>query len=269
MQLGISTYSFPWAIGVAGYEPSNPLTARGLLEVAMQSHIHFVQFGDNYPLHHLSPQELTDLKNYADEWNIQIQVGTRGLTMANINTYLSIASFVNSDFLRIVIDDTDYHPLESEVILIIKTLLPQLKFHGVKLAIENHDRFASKTLKKIIEETDPECVGICLDTANSFGAGEGISEVVAYLAPYTFNLHLKDFIIDRVQHKMGFHIKGCAAGEGLLDIPWLVNEVCKYERCNTATLEVWSDPEPTIEATVQKEKEWAEKSIYYLKTIIS
>jgi L-ribulose-5-phosphate 3-epimerase UlaE len=48
-----------------------------------------------------------------------------------------------------------------------------------------------------------------------------------------------------------------------------VNRVKEYGRCNTATLEVWSNAAATPEATVQQEQEWVEKSITYLKTIVA
>lgn len=268
MQLGIGTYSFPWAIGVNNFKPPCPLTAVDLLNYAARKNIRFVQFGDNYPLHQFAKEEVANLKKEADESGIQIEVGTRRLSIENISTYLAIANLMKASFLRMVIDDADYHPDEQDVIGIIKKSLAQLQASNVKLAIENHDRFSSVVLKRIIEDTDPQWVGICLDTANSLGAGEGIGEVAAQLAPYTINLHIKDFTIERVPHKMGFQVRGCPAGTGMLNIPWLVKEVTSRSQCCTATLEVWSDVEATIEATVQKEQQWVEQSIDYLKTII-
>jgi sugar phosphate isomerase/epimerase len=269
MELGISSYSFPWSIGVKDFTPEHPMNGLELLQYAHTKNIRHVQFGDNLPLHLLQEKELVDLKNAADELSVQIQVGTKRLTVENVQAYIAITNIAGADFIRMVIDDADYRPTENEVIKIIKDLLPQLEDAGVCLAIENHDRFSVKTLKHIIESTDPRWVAICLDTVNSLGAGEGINEVVACLAPYTINLHIKDFIIERVDHKMGFKVSGCVTGEGMLNIPWLIEELSKAGRCTTATLEVWSDPEKTIEATTCKEREWVEKSISYLKTKIT
>ena len=136
------------------------------------------------------------------------------------------------------------------------------------LAIENHDRLSSAVLKQIIESTSAESVGICMDTANSLGAGEGIHEVMETLAPYTVNLHIKDIIIKRISNKMGFTIEGAAAGQGMLDIPWMVNELKKTGKCATATLESWSVKSGSIQSTVDKEHQVAETSIQYLKKIL-
>ena len=269
MELGISSYSFPWSVGVKDLTPAHPMNVMDLLQYAHSQNVHHVQFGDNLPLHVLQEKELVDLKNKADELSVQIQVGTKRLTVENVQAHISIANSVGADFIRMVIDDADYRPAVNDVIKIINELLPELEDAGVCLTIENHDRFSVKTLKHIIESTDPRWIAICLDTANSLGAGEGVGEVVGCLAPYTINLHIKDYTIERVNHKMGFKVSGCVAGEGMLNISWLIEELSKGGRCTTATLEVWSDPEKTIEASMCKEREWVEKSISYLKTIIT
>ena len=265
MQLGISSYTFPWAVGNEDYKPTGALTAFSLLDYAIENEIRFLQFGDNLPLHLLSEQELFSLRQKADEKKIRIQVGTRALKQEHILHYLSLAKTLDSSFLRVVIDDNNFEPTVAEIIQTIQALLPHLKQSGVCLAIENHDRFTADTLKLIIEHTDDRMVGICLDTANSFGAGESIKEITQILSPYVINLHIKDFIISRISNKMGFIIQGCAAGEGMLDISWLIKKFSNHPKCSVATLEVWSTPEEDLEKTVQKEKAWVEKSINYLK----
>jgi sugar phosphate isomerase/epimerase len=268
MQLGISTYSFPWSFQAGDFAPAEPFTFKNLLLTAEKKGIRYVEFGDNYPLHKLTSEQLIKLKQTSDGLEISLRTGTRGLTVSNITQYVAIARNVNSPFLRVVIDDADHHPTEAEVIEIIINLIPLLKQENVQLLIENHDRFKAQTLRRIIESTDPEWVGICLDTANSIGAGEGIHEVVEVLSPYTVNLHIKDFKIERKKHKMGFIVTGCVAGEGMLDIPWLLKEVGRHRKCETAVLELWSEPRETIEETIKMENEWADKSIDYLKTLI-
>lgn len=269
MRLGISTYSFPWSVGIAGFLPSHPLSAIELLQYASEKKLSYVQFGDNYPLDALQHFELNELKNKAEQLNIKIQPGTRKLTVENVATYISIATIFQSDFIRLVIDDEGYHPTVNEVIKIINEVVPYLNQANVLLAIENHDRFPALTLKHIIDATDTDHIAICLDTANSLGAGEGLKEVIAVLAPYIFNLHIKDFTVKRLHHKMGFTINGCEAGAGILNIPSIVEEIRKYGRCYSAILELWSDPAPTIEETIRKEKQSVENSIQYLKTFLS
>jgi len=244
------------------------LSAEGLLQFAATHNLHYVQFGDNMPLHSLSEEEQSNLKAIAEKLQINIEVGTRRLTVDNITLYLAIAQKFNSSFLRVVIDDADFHPNEHEVIDTIRTLLPKLEEKGIVLAVENHDRFPATTLQKIIEQTSPQYVGICLDTANSIGANEGINEVLQVLGEYTINLHLKDFTIRRLPHKMGFLIEGCAAGDGALNGPAIIRQLKTYKKCKTVTLEVWSSPEATTAQSIAREKQLVESSINYLKTIL-
>jgi L-ribulose-5-phosphate 3-epimerase UlaE len=99
------------------------------------------------------------------------------------------------------------------------------------------------------------------------GAGEGIAEVVRTLAPFTINLHLKEFVIRRVSHKMGFVVEGLPAGEGMLNIPNLLDAIEKTGKCKSAILELWTPPSETIEETIRKENDWAEQSIVNLKKL--
>ena len=120
----------------------------------------------------------------------------------------------------------------------------------------------------MVTELGDQHVGIVLDTVNSFGAEESPSKVLQTLGPLTLNLHLKDYVIRRASHQMGLLVEGCAAGEGRLDIPQLVSEVESFGQCQTAILEFWLPPEEDIEATLLKERDWAERSVHYLKGVI-
>jgi L-ribulose-5-phosphate 3-epimerase UlaE len=101
------------------------------------------------------------------------------------------------------------------------------------------------------------------------GAGEAVREVTEVLAPYTLNLHLKDFTVRRASHMMGFVVEGTPAGQGMLDIPWLLEEVRGHRRCESAILELWTPPESDPAKTVAKEGRWAEDSLKYLKPLFA
>ena len=268
MELGISTYTFPWAVGINGFEPEKKLTPFDLLLTAKHFGISRLQIGDNFPLHLLDYERLISLKQEAGKLKIQLEVGTRRLTADNLLRYLVIAESLHSPFLRVVIDDQDFHPSPAEVKEIIKAVIPQFRQKNVILAIENHDRFPAYVLEDIICDTDKEFVGICLDTANSLGAGEGINEIMKVLAPYTVNLHIKDITITRLSHKMGFMVQGCAAGKGDLDIINIIKTIKTNGKCKSVTLELWSDFQKDIKTTIENEKKWAEESISYLKKLI-
>lgn len=112
-------------------------------------------------------------------------------------------------------------------------------------------------------------LGICLDTVNSFGALEGPDVVVRTLGPWTVNLHIKDFGVTRASHQMGFAIEGRPAGQGQLDVPWLLNTLRSLDRDVNAILELWTPPDPTLSETIAREGAWAAESVAYLRGLIS
>jgi sugar phosphate isomerase/epimerase len=153
--------------------------------------------------------------------------------------------------------------------------MPAFERARVTLAIENHDRLPARTFARILKKIDSEHAGICLDTVNSFGALEGPEAVVDALGPWTVNLHVKDFTIFRARHQMGFQIEGRPAGQGRLDVPWLLQRLDVLGRSagrkplSTAIVELWTPPEETLAETIAKEARWAQASIAYLRQMIA
>lgn len=269
MRLGIGSYTFTWAVGVPGHAPRQPLTPLGLLERAGKLGVSVVQFCDNLPLTSLTPAELEGLCAFAREHGIAVELGTRGIAdTANLLAYVQLAKLLSAPFVRMVVDSQGHEPSPEECVSRLRPLLPCFAEAGVKLAIENHDRFSSAALARIVEELGPDHSGICLDTVNSFGALEGPEIVVKTLAPYTLNLHVKDFTIARVSSQMGFVINGCAAGQGRLNVPWLLDQLRAAGRDVNAILELWTPFGPTLDDTLAREAAWAEISVRYLRQII-
>jgi 3-oxoisoapionate decarboxylase len=268
MQLGLSSYTYTWAVGVPDSLPPKPLSAFDLVDKASSTGIKLIQVADNLPLENISSGQLNDLINYTKENKVSIEMGSRGLTPEHTFDCLKTAETLHSPILRMVIDSQDFAPDIQSVIGIIRDLLPEFESRKIRLAIENHDRFKAREFEKIIQSVGSEWVGICLDSVNSMGAGEGFETVSEILLPYTINLHIKDFTIRRVSHKMGIIIEGAPAGKGMLNIEDLISRLSETGQCKSAILELWTPPEKTTEDTVIKEEKWASESIEYLKNII-
>ena len=263
MKLGLSSYTFGWAVGVRGHEPPHPLGEHGLLDKAREHGMKLLQIADNIPLHTFGPERLKQLAASATRDGVELEIGVRGLKTKHIAAYASIARRLSARLIRVVVDDRDYHPATDAMISILREVIPLLD--GLTLGIENHDRFSAIALRSIIETAGSERIGVCLDTANSLGVGEGINAVAAVLAPVTVNLHIKDFSVERLPHLMGFTVTGCPAGRGLLHLPNLLKQLAPFSSCRTAVLELWTPPEPRLEDTIAKEAAWAAHSIAYLK----
>ncbi|HET6559831.1 MAG TPA: TIM barrel protein [Prolixibacteraceae bacterium] len=266
MEIGISSYAFTWAIGVPGKEPGRPMNIFELIDMATRLNVKVVQVADNLPLEKFSDEELIAIKQYADRAGIQIEVGARGMTPERLEKYIRIAQIMGSPILRFVIDQKGFQPSMDEIHAIISDAIPALKMVDIILAIENHDRLLTTDFVEMVEKSGSKHVGICLDTVNSMGAGEGLETVIGRLAPLTVNLHVKEFSVERVFHQMGFVIEGKPLGKGMLPLADLVKRVSPL--CQSAILEQWTPPEQTIEATIKKEKDWALESISYLKSTL-
>ncbi len=263
MKLGLSSYTFGWAVGVRGHIPASPLDEHGLLDKCSEHDVKLLQIGDNLPLHELADARLTRLAECAVSQGAQLEVGARGLTTQRIAEYVAIARRLGARLIRLVIDDAGYHPDPKTVTKLLREAVPLLD--GLTLGIENHDRFPAATLREMIEAAGSDRIGVCLDTANSLGAGEGLDAVVRELGPLTVNLHVKDFHIVRAPHLMGFTVEGQPAGSGFLNLPRLLEQLAPFNRCRTAVLELWTPPEPRLDDTIAKEATWAVQSLRYLR----
>ncbi len=161
------------------------------------------------------------------------------------------------------------NPPPDDLIALLRNAEPGLAAANVMLALENHDRFPAATLRGIIESAAIPHAGICLDTANSLGAGEGLSAVTATLASLTVNLHVKDVRISRLPHMMGFVVEGRPLGAGQLAIAETIECVRQHSRCASVILEAWTSPAATMEQTVRRERADAELSIGRLKALVA
>jgi sugar phosphate isomerase/epimerase len=263
MQLGLSSYTYGWAVGVRGYPLASPLDEHGLLDKCLEHRVKVLQLGDNLPVHAFTAERLQRLAERVARENVRLELGARGLTLQHVQRYAGLARQLGAKLLRFVIDDTHYHPTPAVVTEILRASHAQLD--GLLLGIENHDRFPAATLRSVLEGAGSERIGVCLDTANSLGAGEGLDAVVSVLGSLTVNLHVKDFAIQRLTHQMGFTVHGRPAGSGMLDLAALLRQLAPHGRCATAILELWTPPERELADTVAKEARWTAESMDYLR----
>lgn len=268
MRLGISSFTFTWAVGVPGHLPDQPLGPIDLVRRAAEWGVRVVQFGDNLPLHERLSREIRELGRIARTEGVSLEVGARTLDRTLLKRYVGLAAELGSPILRLVADP-EGEPLVEAISHPLEPLLADLRAANIVLAIENHDRLTAAQLVALVERLGSECVGICLDTVNSFGALEGPRLVVEALAPYTVNLHLKDFTIFRAPQNMGFIIEGRPLGQGRLDIPWVLETLRAHGRDPNAILELWTPAQGTLEETVALERRWAEESVRTARRFIS
>jgi len=261
MEAGISSFAFGWAVQLR--QP--PLEGLGLIGFAHRHGLRIVQLGDNLPVHRLPPERRAELLRYAKEAGVRLELGARGLTEAHLQAYLVHCRELETSLLRFVVDTASHEPPLAEITALLRNAAPTLAAAGITLAVENHDRFSAASLRRLVEEVGSPHVGICLDTANSLGAGEGLEHVASLLAPVTVNLHVKDVIIRRLPHQMGFTIHGCTLGEGQLPIRQTVDRLRELGYRGSAVLEAWWPPAADAEETLAGELGSAEAGLRTLK----
>jgi sugar phosphate isomerase/epimerase len=269
VKLGLGSYACAWNIGVPGCEPAVRLDACGLIQRAASLGLSLVQIADNIPLERCTEGELRTIRAAAGDAGVSLELGTRGIQPDHLRRFLELCNLFESSILRVIIDTPSERPAPGQVVETLLQVMPDIAAASVVLAIENHDRFDARTFAWIVDQVGGQHAGICLDTVNSFGALEGPAVVIETLVPYIVNLHLKDFVIHRHPSMMGFEITGAPAGQGRLDIPGLLATIRASGRDPNAILELWPPREPDIEATIAREREWADESVRYLRTLIS
>ncbi len=258
MKLGIGSYTYTWAIGVPGARPEQPLTVRGLVGKARELGVSVVQFGPNLEF------TFADCEA-ARRQGLELEIGTVSL---DLEEQILQARAVGASLLRTVLQEEG--PLTvslSEIESKLRALLPVLEEQQVRLALEN-SIIPARQMRALLETIGHPALGVTLDTANSLAISEGWRQVLAELAPYTFCLHVKDYELRREWHRMGFRVEGRPAGQGRLDIPYLIDTLRQAgARCN-AILELWTPQQATLADTIALEDAWARQSISYLRTLI-
>ena len=105
----------------------------------------------------------------------------------------------------------------------IRVAVPIVEKYKMPLGIENHKDWLVDQQVALLKEHSSEYLGVCLDTGNNMAVLEDPVMVVEKLAPYTFNVHLKDMAV--AEYPQGFLLSEVALGEGMLDMKRIVSAV--------------------------------------------
>jgi sugar phosphate isomerase/epimerase len=267
MKLGIGTYCYMWSIGFDDARPEHPMNAIGLLQKARELGVSLVQVGPNLPLDKLAEAELDTFVQQARAGSIGLELATRGLETNQLSRQVALARHVGSTLLRTIPEVGGAKAGPAVTADYVAAILPQLQSAGVKLGLENGN-MPAKNLRWVVEKIASPYVGIVLDTANSLAVPEGWKHVTRTLAPYTNCLHVKDFVVQRVWSMMGFTVEGRPAGQGQLDIPWLLETVQSAASQFNVVLELWPPEQKTLQETIDLEQAWAMQSVRHLRSLI-
>ncbi len=265
MKLGINSYTYMWSIGFEGARPQKPMDVFDLLQKACELGVKVLQLGPNLPL----PEEnLDELGKRACGAGIELELGTRGLEPEHLRSQVSRCERLGSTLLRTIPEIGGQTPPVADIPGYLHQTVPLLESRGIRLAMEN-GKIPARELAWAVGQAGSALVGVVLDTANSLAVPEGWEYVTEVLAPHTMCLHLKEVVIKRVWHMMGFVCEGRPAGQGQLDIPWLL-ETCRQSAHDfNVILELWPPEQATLEETIRLEQAWAVESVAFMRKYIT
>ena len=277
MKLGINTYTYLWSIGFQGAHPAyperearpeHPMTLLDLLRKARELGVHLVQTGPNLPLDALPETEIDEFIRTAQEWEIELELGTRGLDYEHLVRQIELARRMGARLIRTLPEVAGVYDVDGSLIPpALRQIAPLLESEGICLGIEN-GRTPAALLAAALERVSSPNVGIVLDMVNSLAVPEGWKEVTRILAPYTVCVHYKDFSIRRQWHMMGFLCEGTPAGQGMVETAWLLEQLQASRHPFNVIVELWPPEQPSLEATVALEQAWAVDSVRYLRQFI-
>jgi sugar phosphate isomerase/epimerase len=245
------------------------LTPRGLLEKARAFGLDVLQIADNLPLDKLSGPELETLRCDSGELGITLEAGTRGVEPERLLRYLEIARVIGARLVRTLTRSADSRPDLDQVMRWIGHVLAAYEAAGVVIAVENNESHTAREYSRLVREFSSRSLGICLDTANSYGGEESTDEVLAELAPHAVCLHYKDFAISRLNHRMGFLVEGRAAGEGRVNAAHVLEVVSRCGCGANVIVELWPPFTGTIGGSIAQETVWAGRSVSFLKRMLN
>jgi len=206
------------------------------------------------------------LRDAARDMRLTIELGTIGTDADELRAWLRVARVLGSKVLRtIIVDPTPNLTQERRA---LEQVLPEYESAGVAIAVESHERVSVYALKGLITDITSPSLGVCLDSVNSLGRGEGIREVTDLLAPHVLCVHLKDFRAVRGETDMGFRIEGAELGTGGLDYRYVLERVYEHNPVVSVILEQWTELSASVEATIGLQWEWAQTGVETMKKAI-
>ncbi|MFT4013523.1 MAG: TIM barrel protein [Paracoccus sp. (in: a-proteobacteria)] len=268
MKLGLGSYAFRWSIGIKDKQPSRPMTAIEVLDIAHDHGLSVVQYADNLPLDRLTVDEHLALKARADDYGMALELGTQGFNAEELARYIPIGERIGSNILRVALDADDALIPVPELAAQLRGLLPDGKRAGLRFAIENHFNYPSPRMVELLDAVADDSLGVCLDVANSICAGEWPMATVRMLAPYTINLHFKDYQITPDPYGVGFRIHGTPLGEGRAELAEVLDCLSHCPPEMSVILEHWLPHSEDMEATRAQEHVWLDRTVAAARRLV-
>lgn len=217
------------------------------------------------------------LRERAEEYGLYIELGSWGVTVPVLERNIRMAHLLGAKVLRTALGGLrliTWNPATLEKELAAKTddirrAVPLLEKYQIRLAIENHQDATADELVRLIREIDSPYVGICVDTGNGLPIMENPYELIGKLVPYTMAAHFKDMtIINTSTFPAGAQILGVALGQGIFDLPRMLQMIQEYAPDINLTIETQLGPRDTPEESIKYEDGAVRESVRYAREVL-
>ena len=261
MAIGLSTYAFFWRSSAAAPRPAG---LHEMLEETASLGPTVFQICDYPPIESAPAAELTRIRDHAADLGLTLELGTRGISAERLDRYRDLAAALGATFVRSMLNTAEHRPGREEAVALLRAALPGYQDRGLTLGLETYEQVATSDLVDVIRAVDSPSLGVCLDPANCVARLETPDSVIAQVAPYVVNLHIKDFAFSRAPGWVGFSLTGCLLGTGLLDYDGMVAAIRPGERGISQVVEHWLPRADTMKETCAAEREWTRHSAEFL-----
>jgi len=261
MAIGLSTYAFFWRSSAAA---SRPFGLREMLDETAGLGAGVFQICDYPAIESMTVAELRAVREHAADLGITLELGTRGIAPEHLERYRELAGALDVRFVRSMLRTSDHQPSPAESVALLRAELPRYRDQGLTLGLETYEQVATRDLVDVVRAVASPQLGVCLDPGNCVARLETPDYVIAEVAPYVVNMHVKDFAFTRAEGWVGFSLTGCPLGEGLLDYDGMIRAVRPGERGISQVVEHWLPRADSIEETCRTEQEWTRHSVEFL-----
>jgi sugar phosphate isomerase/epimerase len=249
----IGTTSF--ALRYRYLDPANAPLLEDQLEPLRRLGVEAFQICENVRPREIPEQRWQTLLRRAEALDLRLSLGCMTMQSNELRWHLQRASSLPSRTMRVIFElDRQGEPRRDQVVRLLDTITPTLQQLDMRLAIENHFDLSSQLLAEIAAQYPTESVGFCLDVANSLRKFESPEKVFDLLEDRAYFYHLKDYRIEG--SNVGFLVLGAPLGEGLLDLPGLLQRIHLRDADPEIYVENW------VPATGDAERDAATDSLW-------
>ena len=146
--IGLGTYAFFWQHSARAPQP---LDLAGMLRQTHELNGEVFQICDYPPIQDCSGNELRYLRELAGELGIVLELGTKGIGTAHLDSYLRLAESLGVRLVRSMVNTQDHRPRLTEAEHLLRTAMSAYESAGVSLALETYEQLSSSDLVTLVE----------------------------------------------------------------------------------------------------------------------